>query len=101
MRSQRRDRLIVIKAGGGDYDIFWLHVPMKVARRMDMVESSDNLKKYRRYEPTGECSPFSSLDEVIKVAFHRLKDKVELLGVGMEKEIIQGNDVGVNRDRMQ
>jgi hypothetical protein len=38
---------------------------------------------------------------MIKIALHGLKDKVELLGVGLEEEIVQRNDVGVKRDCAQ
>ena len=86
------------ETGCGDENILWLHVPVKITRSMYVVEAGDDLSEDGGHEATCEGTAFSSLDEMIQIALHTLENKVELLGVWEEKEVVEGYDVWVERD---
>lgn len=53
-----------------------------------MLETGNHLVKDGGSKTTSEWSALSGLDEMIEIALHGLKDKVELLGVGLEEEVV-------------
>jgi hypothetical protein len=68
---------------------------MKVAGSVDVVQARDDLLKDPSDETASERAAFSGFDELIEVALHAFKHKVELAGRGEEIIVIQRNDVGM------
>ena len=62
---------------------------------MYVMKTGHDLAKDRGYQATRQRLAFAGLDELVQVALHGLEDKVELLGVGEEKEVVERDDVRV------
>lgn len=92
---------VVVKPGGCDEQVLRLHVPMEVPGGMDVVEPHDDLAKDRGHKTTSKWFTFASLNELVEITLHGLKDEVEFLGVREEEEVVERNYVGVIRYRTQ
>lgn len=57
--------------------------------------------EYGGNKTASEGPAFAGLDEMIQIALHGLEHKVKFLGVWKEKEIVQGNDIGMKRNCAQ
>ena len=97
----RGDRSVVVQARGGDKKVLRLHVAMKVARLVYVVETLYDLAKDRRDQATSQRFTFAGLDELVQVALHGLKDEVELFGVREEEEVVERNNVRVIGNRAE
>ena len=71
---------------------------MEIARGMDVMEARDDLAEDRGDEATCKWPAFASFDEVIEIAFHAFKNKVQLLRIWQEEEVIEGNDARMKGD---
>ena len=90
-----RHRTIVVQPRCRNEEVLRLHVTVKVARLVNVVEALYDLAKDGGDQATGKGFTFASLDKLVEVAFHGLEDEVELLGVRKEEEVVERNDVRV------
>lgn len=64
---------------------------MEVAIRMNMVQTTNNLVKATCNQARSEWPSLSRLCELIEVALHALKDKVELARSRGNERVVEGN----------
>lgn len=79
---------VIVQAYGCDEYVLWLHVTMKIASGVDVIETRNNLAKDVTYKAASECATLASLYEVKEIALHRLEDEVELPSIGKKKKVI-------------
>ncbi len=71
---------------------------MEVAVLVNVVEAEGDLLVDGGDETSSERTAFARLCELVEVALHALKDKVELFCRGHEECIVERDDVGMRRD---
>ncbi len=64
---------------------------------MYVVQAGDDLEENGGDKAASESPAFAGLDEMIQISFHGLENEVEFLCSREKEEIIQGNDIGVER----
>lgn len=81
-RGHGRHGDVIVQAYSCDEYVFWLHVAVKIASSVDMIEAGDNLAKDVTYKAASKSTTLASFDEMKEVALHGLEDEVELPGIG-------------------
>jgi hypothetical protein len=71
---------------------------MEIASGVYVIEARDDLAKYVTDETTCEGATPASLDEMVKVAFHRFKNEAKLSGIWKQKKVVEGNDIRMKRN---
>jgi len=71
---------------------------VEIPGSVDMIEARSNLAKNVTYETTRKGTTLTSLDEVKKIAFHGLEDKIKLPGIGEKEKVIERNNIRVERN---